>query len=83
MEAGQPKVGKGKISAARALPPKTSAQRQIANIFPLPTFGSPASILPYSGAVNSAGYFKGIRLDVYKRQGKLFFRLPVSGRYAV
>ena len=33
MEAGEPKVGKGKISAARALPPKTSAQRQIANIF--------------------------------------------------
>ena len=33
-----------------------------AEIFPLPTFGSPASILPYSGAVNSAGYFKGIRL---------------------
>ena len=33
-----------------------------AEIFHLPTFGSPASILPYSGAVNSAGYFKGIRL---------------------
>lgn len=33
-----------------------------AEIFPLPTFGSPASLMPYAGAVNSAGYFKGIRL---------------------